>query len=208
MTFDWLASSLEKSRELGFLGPGEIVPHIEHARGFRAAWDAYRDESPGTILDLGAGGGVPGLVLAVEWVTDITLLDSMEKRCRFLREVLAVDGAPLGPRVAEGRAEALARDENLEARFDLVVARSFGPPAVTAECAARFLRLGGLLVVSEPPDVRQADRWSQAGLGKAGLRRLTQDDSVGGFAVIEKIRATPPEFPRATGVPGKKHLFG
>ena len=152
MTFDWLASSLEKSRELGFLGPGEIVPHIEHARGFRAAWDAYRDEAPGTILDLGAGGGVPGLVLAVEWVTDITLLDSMEKRCRFLREVLTVDGAPLGPRVTE--------------------------------------------------------RWSQAGLGKAGLRRLTQDDSVGGFAVIEKIRATPPEFPRATGVPGKKHLFG
>lgn len=208
MTIEWLTSSLEKSRELGFLGPGEISPHIDHARGFRTAWDKFRPTTPSAILDLGAGGGLPGLVLALEWTPEIVLLDSMEKRCRFLREVLASPGAPHGPAVVEGRAEVLARETDFEGAFEVVVARSFGPPAVTAECAARFLVIGGLLVVSEPPDVSQAIRWSQAGLGKAGLRRLTPDTSVGGFAVIEKIRATPTEFPRPVGVPGKKHLFG
>lgn len=208
MTIDWLTSSLEKSRELGFLGPGDILPHIDHARGFQAAWELYRSTPPSAILDLGAGGGVPGLVVACEWSSNVTLLDSMEKRCRFLREVLRDAGAPHGPRVVEGRAEVLARDTDLEGGFEAVVARSFGPPAVTAECASRFLAIGGLLIVSEPPDVPQVTRWSQAGLGKAGLRRLTADNSRGGFVVIEKVRQTPQEFPRPVGVPGKKHLFG
>ena len=66
---------------------------------------------------------------------------------------------------------------------------------------------GGLLIVSEPPDVTQITRWPRAGLGQLGLKRLTSDDSRGGYVVLEKIRPTPSEFPRRVGTPGKKPLF-
>lgn len=207
MTIEWLSSALEESRALGFLGPGPIDTHIDHARRYVETWDAFRPAPPVRVLDLGSGGGVPGLVLLELWKPQMVLLDSMEKRCRFLRSVLSKQSVPGGASVAEGRAEDLARETELSERFDLVVARSFGPPAATAECAARFLSQSGLLIVSEPPDTPQLTRWPRAGLGQLGLKRLTPDDSVGGYVVMEKTRPTPPEFPRRVGIPGKKPLF-
>ena len=207
MTIEWLSSALEQSRALGFLGPGPIETHIEHAQRYAEVWSQYRTGSPQRVLDLGSGGGVPGLVLFDIWGTEMVLLDSMEKRCRFLRTVVSGEGVPAGLSVAEGRAEDLARDPNLEGSCELVVARSFGPPAATAECAVRFLGEGGLLIVSEPPDVPQAARWPRAGLGQLGLKRLTADDSRGGYVVMEKVRSTAAEFPRRVGTPGKKPLF-
>lgn len=207
MTIEWLSSALEESRALGFLGPGPIETHIEHAKRYAEVWSRYRQGTPRRVLDLGSGGGVPGLVLFDIWGTEMVLLDSMEKRCRFLRNVIAGDSVPRGMSVVEGRAEELAREANLAESCDVVVARSFGPPAATAECAVRFLVEGGLLIVSEPPAVPQATRWPRAGLGQLGLKRITPDDSEGGYVVMEKIRPTPAEFPRRTGTPGKKPLF-
>ena len=207
MTIEWLSSALEESRALGFLGPGPIETHIDHAQRYVEAWDAFRSAPPVRVLDLGSGGGVPGLVLLEIWKPQMVLLDSMEKRCRFLRSVLANESVPGGASVAEGRAEDLAREIDLSERFDLVVARSFGPPAATAECAVRFLTHSGLLIVSEPPDTPQSIRWPRAGLGQLGFKRLTPDESIGGYVVMEKIRPTPPEFPRRVGTPGKKPLF-
>ena len=207
MTIEWLSSALEQSRALGFLGPGPLEVHIEHAQRYADVWQQYRTEPPQRVLDLGSGGGVPGLVLFDNWGTEMVLLDSMEKRCRFLRTVISGPDVPPGMSVAEGRAEELAHEPNLEGTCDLVVARSFGPPSATAECAVRFLAEGGLLIVSEPPDVPQITRWPRAGLGQLGLKRLTSDDSRGGYVVLEKIRPTPSEFPRRVGTPGKKPLF-
>lgn len=207
MTIDWLSSALEESRALGFLGPGPIETHVAHAKRYAEVWDHYRKGTPRKVLDLGSGGGVPGLVLFDVWGTEMVLLDSMEKRCRFLRAVIDGELVPRGMSVVEGRAEDLAREPNLSESCDVVVARSFGPPAATAECAVRFLAEGGLLIVSEPPDVPQSRRWPRAGLGQLGLKRLTPDDSEGGYVVMEKIRPTPAEFPRRVGIPGKKPLF-
>lgn len=207
MTIEWLSSALEQSRALGFLGPGPVDAHVEHARRYVEAWNELRGGTPSNVLDLGSGGGVPGLVLLEIWNCQTVLLDSMEKRCRFLRSMIAAPEAPLGARVAEGRAEDLAWDRSLSEDFDLVVARSFGPPSSTAECAARFLKVSGLLIVSEPPDVPQSARWPQTGLGQLGLRRLTPDDAKGGYVCIEKTRPTPKEFPRKVGIPGKRPLF-
>src|ERR671910_2023246 len=58
-----LVDVLNRSRSLGFLGPGSVRVHIEHAKGFAAASDG----TPGCFADLGSGGGVPGLVLALHW---------------------------------------------------------------------------------------------------------------------------------------------
>ena len=109
--------------------------------------------APGRLADLGSGGGVPGIVLALRWEsTDVALVESSSRRARFLRETVELFGVGDRVVVVEARAETAARDPGLREAFELVTARGFGPPAVTAEIAAGFAQLGGLVVVSEPPD--------------------------------------------------------
>jgi 16S rRNA (guanine527-N7)-methyltransferase len=148
-----LAAVLVEARDLGFLGPGSIERHIEHARGFATAVaEAGVTGDPGEVLDLGSGGGLPGLVLAALWPTShLTLLDAGTRRAEFLRRAVDACGLEGRVRVLHCRAEEAGRVPAERGAYDVVVARSFGPPAVTAECAAPFLAVGGLLVTSEPP---------------------------------------------------------
>jgi 16S rRNA (guanine527-N7)-methyltransferase len=90
-----------------------------------------------------------------------------------------------------------------------VVARSFGSPAVTAECAAPFLEVGGILVVSEPPDRGASVRWPVEGLADLGLAPVASGGHRGrfGYQVVEKQVPTPDRFPRRTGIPAKRPLF-
>lgn len=203
----WLPRALEESRARGFLGPQPIEPQITHSLGFSRAWDSARPAPPASFLDLGSGGGLPGLVLLDEWRCGAVFLDSMQKRGRFLREVLEWDDAPPGGQVVIARAEEAARWPEFEGAFDLVTTRSFGPPAVTLECAARFLRIGGLLVVSEPPEGPEDTRWPQRGVALLGFRKLATYRFGSGYAVLEKTRETDREFPRASGTPRKRPLF-
>jgi 16S rRNA (guanine527-N7)-methyltransferase len=158
-------------------------------------------------LDLGSGGGLPGLVLLEEWGCKAVLTDSMEKRMVFLREVLEWPEAPSGAEVITARAEDLARENGFGEAFDLVTARSFGPPAVTAECAVRFLKIGGLLIVSEPPDDSQADRWPADGLAKLGMTSLGRVRFGAAYQILEKSSPTLPVYPRPSGTPKKNPLF-
>jgi 16S rRNA (guanine527-N7)-methyltransferase len=203
----WLPRALELSRARGFLGPAPVSEQIAHAEGFGASWDDEREDDPGQILDLGSGGGLPGLVLLARWGSPTVLLDSMLRRTDFLREVLAWQDAPAGGMVITERAETAARRQDLCGAFDLVTARSFGPPAVTAECACRFLKVGGLVVVSEPPRESDDNRWSVQSLATLGLVALGRRRHGAAFQVLEKVAATPEQFPRAVGVPGKHPLF-
>jgi 16S rRNA (guanine527-N7)-methyltransferase len=131
----------------------------------------------------------------------------MEKRTRFLKDVLAQPDAPLKGEVFNGRAEELAREAVLSGMFNLVTARSFGPPAVTAECAARFLKVGGNLVVSEPPDDSEVGRWNVEILAKLGLKPLGRVRHGAAFQVLTKTTPTPKEYPREIGIPNKLPLF-
>lgn len=207
MTREWLYRALEESRARGFLGPATVETQVEHAEGFALVWDDFFSTPPSAFLDLGSGGGLPGLVLLEKWGSRATFLDSMEKRTNFLVEALHWDGAPVNGRVLNGRAEALSRDAELEGAFDLVTARSFGPPAVTAECAVRFLALNGLLIVSEPPNDDETGRWNPAALGQFGLRSEGRVRHGAAFQVLRKVRPTPDRYPREVGTPGKHPLF-
>jgi 16S rRNA (guanine527-N7)-methyltransferase len=160
-----LHNILERSRALGFLGPGSVRVHVSHAQGF-----AHEIEPPGRFLDLGSGGGVPGLVLAGTWSgAEAVLLDASARRCEFLVEAVGQLGWADRVTVVRARAEEAARRDDLRAGLDLVVARGFGPPSVTAECGAPFLRLGGRLVVSEPPvDDREVPVGSEPAAGDGG----------------------------------------
>ena len=206
MTSDWLSRALEESRARGFLGPGPLEAQIRHARAFALIWESHNSAPPLRFLDLGSGGGLPGLVLLERWGTPGVLLDSMERRTDFLQETLGLAGAPGGALVWRGRAEVVSREERADHIFDLITSRSFGPPAVTAECAVRFAAVGGLIIVSEPPE--RGERWPAEGLRKLNLVSMGIEVADGfGFRVLRKVDATPETFPRPVGRPAKSPLF-
>lgn len=206
-----VVSVLERARTLGFLGPGPVEAHLEHAAAFAALLEA--DVEDGPYLDLGSGGGVPGLVLCcllprTRWV----LLDAMAKRTSFLQDAVDRLGVESRVEVVRARAEEAGRDRARRGRHAVVVARSFGAPAVLAECAAPLLVTGGLVVVSEPPAVgpqRQPrpGRWPAEGLDTLGL---ALDRWVPGPPALVRLRSVEPcpaRYPRPVGVPAKNPIW-
>lgn len=123
------------------------------------------------MLDLGSGGGIPGLVVAHDLPDlHVTLLDRRAKRTDFLERVVRRLG--WGDRVSVICADVesfLPTDP-----FDAVVARGFGPPEFTLSAAARLVRPGGPMVISEPPG---ADRWDEDLLIRLGVRRSPMSTS-------------------------------
>ena len=196
---------LERSRELGFLGPGPVESHVEHALTFVGLVSASN-----RVLDLGSGGGLPGLVLlrACPQLELLVLLDAMERRGEFLRWAADELGAPPTVQVVTARAEAAARTADLRGHFDTVVARSFGRPAVTAECSVGFLSgPGARVLVSEPPEP-DTGRWPEAGLTRLGLRSERRHEGAGGTIQELVLEEEPSDsWPRRDGLPSKRPLF-
>jgi 16S rRNA (guanine527-N7)-methyltransferase len=117
--------------------------------------------------------------------------------------------------VVRGRAEDVGRLPIWRASQQAVVARSFGVPAVVAECASPLLRAGGYLVVSEPPapqarsgvEIGHPDRWPAEALAELGLRPVHFHQADFGYQVLAQVGECPDRFPRRTGVPAKRPLF-
>ncbi|MCU1452134.1 MAG: rRNA small subunit methyltransferase [Acidimicrobiales bacterium] len=131
----------------------------------------------------------------------------MLRRCRFLRE--AVDGLGLADRVAvvQERAELVGRDPEHRGRADVVVARSFGPPAVAAECAGPLLAVGGDLVMSEPPTTDDAQRWPPAALAELGFGGAERVEAAYHVVRVPLLSPTGDRWPRRVGIPAKRPLF-
>ncbi len=208
--------ALAQARAFGYLGPGPLQTHLDHSHGFGDAVESAASLVGGPtdgalhgrrrVVDLGTGGGIPGLVLADRWPDSQWLfVDSHRRRMGTLLDVLVQLGWADRCEVVLDRAELVARRPDLRGVCDLVVARGFAAPAVTAECAAGFLRPGGLLVVSEPPE--GPDRWSDRGLAELGMARVIVAPHTFRFFVAVQERTCPPKYPRAVGVPGKSPLF-
>jgi 16S rRNA (guanine527-N7)-methyltransferase len=198
---------LAEAQASGFLGPGPLDPQVAHAELFAAAYQQVAEARPDRVLDLGSGGGLPGLVLAARWSgSRFVLLEGSARRAAFLQRSLR--RLPWGERVvATGmRAEEAARQDDLRSSFQLVVARSFAAPAVTAECAAGFLSVGGWLIVSEPP-AGGASRWPALGVAQVGLSPAVELDVGARFCAMRQDRLCPDRYPRRVGIPGKRPLF-
>lgn len=196
-----LRAQLERARDLGLLGPGPSEDHLVHAQAFLGPLAAVS----GLVVDLGSGGGVPGLPVAVARPDlRLVLVDASAKRGEFLTSAVEEIGIADRVQVVVGRAEVVGRGP-LRGSAAAVLARSFGPPAATAECAAPLLSVGGVLVVSEPPAA--GDRWPVEGTALLGL--VPRGGAVGTpkVQVLEQARPCPDEYPRRDGVPAKRPLF-
>ena len=207
---------LAEAREAGFLGPGPIDPQIRHAEGFTAIARRLSATGPARprLVDLGSGGGLPGLVVAVGWPeATVDLLEAGARRAAFLEQSTARLGLADRVTVLHERAEVCGRETGFRGCYDGVLARSFGRPGVVAECAAPLLKVGGWLVVSEPPgagepvEADQASRWPAEALGQFGLHPAEAVHGEFDYRVLRQVAVCPERFPRRNGVPAKKPLF-
>ena len=207
---DDLDEILRQAQDLGMFGPGPIAEHRRHAAELsRLALSGL--EHPLAFLDLGSGGGLPGLVLA--WALPDSdhltgaLLDAQRRRAAFLEAAVGRLGVAGRIQIVLARAEDAARDVAHRERYDLVVARAFGPPAISAECAVAFLRPGGRLVVSEPPDA-DSSRWDEEQLAALGLSPPELRASAHAHAaVLHRQADLSDRWPRKRGIPEKRPLW-
>jgi 16S rRNA (guanine527-N7)-methyltransferase len=149
----------------------------------------------GPIVDVGSGGGAPGIPLADALPEhEVTLLEATRRKCDFLERWTAE--LP-NLRVVCGRAEEQALDA-----WGIAVAKALAPPPVAAEWCLPLVAPGGAVVLYVGPTA-QADRVAQvAGLLAAEL----EPDSPPGLLVLRKLGLTPPGFPRRPGVARKRPL--
>ena len=148
----------------------------------------------GPIVDVGSGGGTPGIPLAVSLPDrSVTLLEAERRKCEFL-ERWTVELPHL--RVVWGRAE----EQPLE-RYGVAVAKALAHPPTAAEWCLPLVREGGGVVLWVG---RSADRDRVAQVADRIAGELV--DAPDGFLVIRKVGPTPPGFPRRTGVARKRPL--
>lgn len=200
-----LLEVLTEAQRLGFLGPGTVGMHVEHAHGFLTGLDAVG--SLEVVVDLGSGGGVPALIVALERPeVQVVLVERMRKRADWL--VRATARLAVANRVTVAAMDAQRYAVEARAVADAVTARSFGPPAVLAECAAPLLRLGGRLVASDVQGHEDFARWPAAGLAPLGLVPRERWTSGGWpFVALESVALCPPSFPRGQPAMERKPLF-
>lgn len=132
------------------------------------------------------------------------LLDAGQRSVEWLIEAVETLGFSERVEIVRGRAEEVARREEFRGRFALVVARSFAPPAVTAECAVGFLCSGGRAVVSEPPEP-SSDRWAPAGLAELGLTAEPVRSQERSFVRLTATGPVADRWPRRA--PAKRPLW-
>jgi 16S rRNA G527 N7-methylase RsmG len=158
-----LLAALAAIRSRGAIGETSLEAAVAHA-------DQFVDALPPTVvelIDLGSGGGLPGLVIAVRRPDlSITLVERRATRADLLLRAVVALGLEDRVSVFAGDVKDVAVIRRSET--DVVTARSFAASAITAKWAGALLRAGGSLIVSEPPYDDPA-RWPSEVLDRAGL---------------------------------------
>jgi 16S rRNA (guanine527-N7)-methyltransferase len=158
------------------------------------------------VIDIGSGGGLPAVPLALAMPrVHFTLLEANSRKVAFLEQVAAtLKLANLA--VAAGRAEELGHRPALREQFDRAISRAAAPPAVLLELALPFVKPGGDLVAQVSPFDPQLLESAARLLGGGPPRLERPGDGTGTLLVVPKLGPTPAGFPRRIGVPNRKPL--
>ena len=168
-------------------------------------------QSADRILDLGTGGGFPGVPLAIlDPEKEFVLVDSLLKRLKIIDELTGELGIS-NVRTIHGRAEDLGRNAELRETFDLCVSRAVADLSVLAEYALPFVKVGGYFIAYKGSDcdaeVRNAGKAIRV-LGGETVR-IDKADKAGlehNLVIIKKIKETSGKYPRTAGKPGKSPI--
>lgn len=165
------------------------------------------------ILDLGTGAGFPGIPLKIAYPNlELTLLDSLNKRIKFLDEVIEVLGLE-GIVTIHGRAEDYAKQLSYREQFDICVSRAVANLATLSEYCLPYVKEGGCFISYKSGSVEEELEQSKKAIFELGGKvkeviafTLPETDIERTFVVIEKVRKTPKKYPRKAGLPSKEPI--
>ena len=193
---------LEANRNVNLNGAKDVaalVPHLLDAL-------TLADDVSESLVDVGSGGGLPGIPLAIATGARVLLVEPTAKKAAFLARALRECGLA-GEAIAE-RAEVAARDTRFREQFAFATARAVASAPTVAELTVPFLRLGGRALLQRTimePRERQALEDAAPMLG-AFVREERELDGERRILVLEKRTPTEQRFPRRNGVPEKRPL--
>ena len=187
---------------------------VKHIIDSLTAYDAALFDGARTLIDVGTGAGLPGIPLAVYAPhLTVTLLDSLNKRVRFLTEVTAAMGLP-NVRCIHARAEEAARTTEHRAAYDIVVSRAVARLPVLLEYTLPFVRVGGTLLALKGRAYAEEQREARRAAEVLGGGRITARpvhlpglDDVRAILTVTKERQTPAAYPRGGGAPPRRPLL-
>jgi 16S rRNA (guanine527-N7)-methyltransferase len=163
------------------------------------------------LVDIGSGGGFPGIPLAIVLGGPVTLVESVGKKAAFLRDVAAALG--LGVTVVRERAEEAARNPALRGRFASATARAVASAPTVIELTVPFLEVGGVAVLQRGRlDERERTAATDAAL-VLGAEVAAEHPAGAGepgderrVLLVRKLDPTAQRFPRRAGIPAKRPL--
>lgn len=187
-----------------------IDKHFIDSISFNKAMDVTKSLK---ILDLGTGAGFPGIPLKIAYPNlELTLLDSLNKRIKFLDEVieaLSLEGIV----TIHGRAEDYAKQASYREQFDICVSRAVANLATLSEYCLPYVKEGGCFISYKSGSVEEELEQSKKAIFELGGKvkeviafTLPETDIERTFVVIEKVRKTPKKYPRKAGLPSKEPI--
>ena len=205
---------IEKNKVMNLTGITEFKEvMIKHFVDSLAVVKAVNMEKINSLLDLGTGAGFPGIPLKIVFPEiKMVLLDSLNKRIKFLNEV--IDKCRLENISAiHGRAEDLARNKEYRESFDLCVSRAVANLSSLSEYCIPYVKEGGLFISYKSGNIdielNNAERAIRllGGNNQNVVRfQLPGSEIDRSLVVIHKEKITPAKYPRKAGIPVKEPL--
>lgn len=179
---------------------------IKHIKDSLSVLDLIKENDK--VLDIGSGAGFPGIPLAIEKEIDLTLIDSVNKKVKFMNQ--AIEKINLqNARAIHARAEDFAKD-NRE-KYDVVVSRAVANMTTLSELCLPFVKVGGIFIALKGPkadeELEEAKNAIKILGGKViDIERFDLSGNERANIVVKKIHPTNNKYPRGKNLPKNKPL--
>lgn len=184
----------------------------------------YTKDQKQTVIDVGTGAGFPGIPLKIaNSKLEVTLLDSLDKRIKFLNEIINStklnekkdENGKLFPTIkaVHGRAEDFGVNPQYREKYDIAVARAVANLPVLLEYCLPFVKTNGVFIAMKGSNTEEFDNCARAldilggKIEKIEKLRLPTTDMDRNVVIVRKFRQTPTKYPRKAGKPSKEPLI-